>query len=300
MSDNNVYHYCSVDTFLKIIKNRELWLTDVTKSNDSKELQIAEDTLNDVLNKRIANCDQNGSDIKLLNEFKEELKTLEIFEKLFHVCCFSTKRDSLSQWAMYADDAKGVAIGINKDSLNDLAVHNKNMDFRKICYKLDGINDTINHKLNRMLTKYNATKEINDNLRVDFVEFALNEVVKKAYFYKNESFIEESEYRLVYNSKPYSSHQEDDGSTVYEQILSRKEVNLTSEKDMLGKMDFYVSNGKLISYRPLRPYSLDSLINEIVIGPKSAVKCDDVEMLLKVNGINNPKIKVYKSKITYQ
>ena len=37
MSDNNVYHYCSVETFRKIITNKELWMTDVSKSNDSKE-----------------------------------------------------------------------------------------------------------------------------------------------------------------------------------------------------------------------------------------------------------------------
>ena len=33
-----LYHYCSLDTFCNIMKNQSIWLSDVTKSNDSKEL----------------------------------------------------------------------------------------------------------------------------------------------------------------------------------------------------------------------------------------------------------------------
>ncbi len=34
MSEPNVlYHYCSLDTFFNIIKNRSLWLSDISKSN---------------------------------------------------------------------------------------------------------------------------------------------------------------------------------------------------------------------------------------------------------------------------
>ena len=34
-----VYHYCSVPAFISIIRNKELWLTDVLKSNDPMEGQ---------------------------------------------------------------------------------------------------------------------------------------------------------------------------------------------------------------------------------------------------------------------
>ena len=33
-----LYHYCSLDTFIHIIQDRTLWFSDVTKSNDSREL----------------------------------------------------------------------------------------------------------------------------------------------------------------------------------------------------------------------------------------------------------------------
>jgi|GEM_PF-6739446 len=34
-----VYHYCSLDVFLKIMENRNLWLCEIIKSNDSKEIK---------------------------------------------------------------------------------------------------------------------------------------------------------------------------------------------------------------------------------------------------------------------
>ena len=33
-----LYHYCSLDTFLKIITSGKIWLSDVRKSNDKQEL----------------------------------------------------------------------------------------------------------------------------------------------------------------------------------------------------------------------------------------------------------------------
>ena len=40
-----IYHYCSVDAFLSIIKNQELWASDIFKMNDSSEEKYLEDLL---------------------------------------------------------------------------------------------------------------------------------------------------------------------------------------------------------------------------------------------------------------
>lgn len=40
-----IYHYCSVDVFLSIIKNQELWASDIFKMNDSSEEKYLEDLL---------------------------------------------------------------------------------------------------------------------------------------------------------------------------------------------------------------------------------------------------------------
>lgn len=78
MSNNIVYHYCSVDTFLKIITNKELWMTDVTKSNDSKELQLVFDKLSEILKKRTDIRNEIMDDfvpLSLFKQFIDEFKT---------------------------------------------------------------------------------------------------------------------------------------------------------------------------------------------------------------------------------
>lgn len=40
-----IYHYCSVDVFLSIIKNQELWASDIFKMNNSSEEKYLEDLL---------------------------------------------------------------------------------------------------------------------------------------------------------------------------------------------------------------------------------------------------------------
>ena len=45
MEDNipeKLYHYCSVDTFVKIVQNKTLRLCEIAKSNDSMEFQWLE------------------------------------------------------------------------------------------------------------------------------------------------------------------------------------------------------------------------------------------------------------------
>ncbi len=40
LSDGDLlYHYCGVATFFSIIKTRSIWLSDISKSNDSQELK---------------------------------------------------------------------------------------------------------------------------------------------------------------------------------------------------------------------------------------------------------------------
>lgn len=51
MENNIVYHYCTVETFLNIIKNHTLRLSDLCSSNDKAEMKILFSNLkNEILN----------------------------------------------------------------------------------------------------------------------------------------------------------------------------------------------------------------------------------------------------------
>ena len=109
-----VYHYCSMASFLSILKTNSLRLSNITKSNDPTEItnvipvlkEVTKDVLTDY-NKQMSTQYQFADNTisLLIDRFFEDLS------KNFYVICFSEKRDLLSQWDRYADNAKGVAIG---------------------------------------------------------------------------------------------------------------------------------------------------------------------------------------------
>lgn len=295
---NTVYHYCSVDTFLKIITNKELWLTDVTKSNDSKELQLVLDCLTEKLNQRKEITNGIRMDfipLSMFNIFFEEFKKIE---QLFHVCCFSKDHDSLSQWSMYADNATGVAIGFNSANFANLKNFDKNIDFGQIKYTLSSFSDVTDEKLKIFNNMYHSNK--NDySWYLKFMHYVIDDVLKMAYLYKNPSFEQEHECRIVYNSRPCFVHEMVDSSPVFSQKFIHNEVKL-SHDFTLGEIGHYTSRGKLVSYRPLHIKDFGNIITEIIIGPKSLITPHDMEMfLISYNiGLSTNKIKISKS--TYQ
>lgn len=109
-----LYHYCSTKTFESIITSKKIRLSSLAQANDAKEGKVLRDELSCYLL-------QHGlSELKLL-EFNKQLDALFSDFGVGFAFCLSRRRDSLSQWRGYADDAYGVAIGFSKKSLHRLA-----------------------------------------------------------------------------------------------------------------------------------------------------------------------------------
>ena len=140
MENNIVYHYCTVETFLNIIKNHTLRLSDLCSSNDKAEMKILFSNLkNEILNqyrKRedffetiIYGMDVDESFDFILKRMIYKMNN-DINQMLFGTC-FSEKGDLLGQWREYADKGTGIAIGFNIEWLQKLG--NKNpFKFSKI------------------------------------------------------------------------------------------------------------------------------------------------------------------------
>lgn len=136
-SDDLVYHYCSLEAFLNIVRTRSLWLTNIFFMNDKEEHYWLRGVVKDVLNELRASGKTLPQDSQLHDwservgiakanpKVKDKADLFEVLEDYYsldrmrHVycACFSQDGDSLSQFRSYADDGRGVAIGVSRSVL---------------------------------------------------------------------------------------------------------------------------------------------------------------------------------------
>ena len=168
---NLVYHYCTLETFMEIIKNHNIRFAAIDQSNDSDELLFA---------------------IKIYEKIAGEKTSMDYFMKENiknnkHFClCLSRAKDSLNMWRGYAPNG-GIALGFNEARLID--------------YFKTNIKDYYNNNIITTSCNINYVNldKIDDETKKEFEEIkTMTEVNNKAIKYKDISFHDESEVRIYF------------------------------------------------------------------------------------------------------
>ncbi|MEE9368963.1 MAG: DUF2971 domain-containing protein [Pontiella sp.] len=265
-----LYHYCSVDTFQNIILSKVLWLSDLSKSNDSKEGKIAPERLGKWLQAK-HNCSREECDFvyKLYEEWASRKHCLGT--------CFSNDGDLLSQWRGYGDDGRGIAIGFSSDWLSSLLAHpceapRKTAGLIPILYTEEDQYDPIEAHLDDLARTISEDVR-NDNPRATNAYATIFTIGSEIlYQYKDEFFKEELEWRIRCGTQ---------GSKLLHRSI----------------------NGKIIPYMemPLHCEDLNHLnpISRLVLGPKNTVPEQIIKKLLESNGFKSD-IRIERSKGSYQ
>ncbi len=108
-----LYHYCSNDAFVSIVRNCSMRLSALSLSNDTEEGRLIRATV-----MRLAERD------KLNSTARNTIQSLLVFIESSREglgFCLSEEKDLLSQWRGYAANASGVAIGFNRAYLEKYA-----------------------------------------------------------------------------------------------------------------------------------------------------------------------------------
>jgi hypothetical protein len=123
--EGTMYHYCSGDTFLNIVRSRAIRFSDIHLLNDKEEGQWGYHILLSAI-KRIRAREGIPNLLPVVPEqFLADVLTAFLSFNLglsSFVACFSTDGDSLSQWRAYADDGRGFAIGFDARLLRRLPI----------------------------------------------------------------------------------------------------------------------------------------------------------------------------------
>lgn len=299
-----VYHYCSLETFYNIITNSTIRLSNIVKSNDYEEMTY-------ILPQVIDMCDTllYKYNMKLSNDYiLEDNFVKNLFESTFnelslncYVMCFSEHSDLLSQWRGYANDACGVSIGFNTDCFFPLAKNvQSNYNFSQVYYSIE--------KTREQIYKY-IKEKVHDKWSDDDRKNSLNIMntthnlclimLYNAVFYKNPTFAEEAEWRLVYY--PFGNIRGAKIKTDYVDRMSETFVTSKSGGFIRNPMSFRLSKDKIISY-----YDLDftdikrNFIKEIIIGSKADIYDLDLQLFLYKQGYDPLNIEISKSNIPYR
>lgn len=284
MSDT-LYHYCSIETLLKIIQNKTIRISDVRKMNDYAERRW--------IYQEFISCFHSDSFLQQINdEKKEEVKlALEHITSFWesyllpggsypeYVFCLSGKGDVLSHWRGYGDDGYGVAIGFRKETLEKL-LSDEHPCFRITKIDYDG-QQQIQTVSKRIIEDINHDRLAGEPLS----QFFISQMRCDSVTMKNPAFSEENEWRLIFSPNECSS----------------PENAFSQNQFYISKLLYRPHKNKFVGYRDINfNYYCKEIFDEIYLGPKSKIDPHtDMVEILHHNGFESS-IPVHKSSATYE
>ena len=270
MNNDIVYHYCSPDAFLGIIKNKSLWLSSTKSLNDPNDSKYFFNKFLEEI-KRL-NVGKNKEDVKNL------LDSISILLRSPYIISFK-KKDDLNMWRAYSLLTNGFSIGFNKryfkfDSDKYLEPNYKFVrfiDWADLKYKENDMDQLISYFADKIVKEWNPSERLSSPPKEIFSISKLNMM------YKDPAFKEEEETRIIFRP------------------------NLIQESKLIHEypLKFRITQNKLISYYELlfSEEKEGSPISEIWIGPNNESKISEISLLLEAHKYSD--IKIRKSNIKF-
>ncbi|MEY9098916.1 hypothetical protein ABIA24_001825 [Sinorhizobium fredii] len=282
------YHYCSTEAFFQIAKNKSIWLSSLTASNDSLEGKWFRNVLGGL-------CDEKGVQTSDKHALLEMSGAVESITDCLGFC-MSEVDDALSQWRGYADDGAGVSIGFADDFIETYKEKTptaRDIYLQRVVYRPEDQRDLMLPTFEQMLeliadgalkrpargtilyqkSEEEYSKEMAVFRKKNRDLFNIFTLIMPGYFaLKNPAFAEEREWRLT--------------SVVVK---------------LLDQVDFRVRSGRLVEYEPLNLPEASSLpISEVILGPKNTTPVDVVQRFLQWCGFDHRQMNVRVSSASYR
>lgn len=258
------YHYCSLETFLAIIGNRSIRLSDINTMNDYSEMHWAYARFIEAVNLVYNEYEKDFFDYLDQHISQAQLHTLTL------LACFSTDGDVLSQWRAYADNGAGVAIGFDSAKLPNLSVRCGMVTYDpaiQVQYFRDLFAATFPLWKNDKSKK--ARKLLDEFLVLKAFDMCLM---------KSPAFAEEKEVRvaraIVVDYDKDGWHLSDAGGSGKDKISAQKQP-----------IKYRSKGAGIVAHIDLPIAGIGSdFIKRIVIGPRSENNGNEVSMVLNANG----------------
>ena len=306
-----LYHYCSLDTFYNIVKNKSIWLSDLSKTNDSQELVWLRKVIQKKLFPEIETNMREDKDNFWGWDFARTFLNKEPPVVSCWGFCLSKKEDDIGQWRGNGDNGAGVAIGFKPlvEVKKDIKLSKASLVLGKVHYlrNWDEKSDTENkdQELEELendackiaqKNRENLRKIVNDSKAKYLPEIELTPEIEETIvmemaamtrfpFYKGTTFKEEEEWRIVFS-------------------MSREQFSECAVKYYNWPSPLYFKefgfNNAFTSHLDIGIQNFKDVIQSITIGPKSKLTEADIELILRWYGVYNDSIKIEKSAASYR
>ena len=168
------------------------------------------------------------------------------------------------------------------------------MNFGKVYYTKEYVDKIIQDKTNLGLINIESTTEEIYNILSE----TLSIMSKESPFYKEVSFSEEKEWRLVITDMFPENYEKES----YLNILKKANCNLYPIE--IKDWDYTMKQGVLVSHIELYIHNIQDAISSIIIGPKSKCSVEDIKAFLIFHGLlkdnYDKSIEVKKSESSYR
>ncbi|MEY1556541.1 DUF2971 domain-containing protein [Yoonia sp. R2331] len=284
---NLLYHYTSLDTFLKMAEFGKIRLSDLAQSNDALEGRFIQDHISKAI--WSSNIPKG-----LHSELELTIEHLIQFERAFGFCLSETP-DQLSQWRGYGDDGHGVCLGFDQVGLES-AIRNTHHETRHATIHKVEYGDESAAELGATVSKDIEALEISDadaeevafkiesflligdpnkaeaKRKAGLAYIAIFNAISKCFRFKSHAFREEREWRVLHSGKSHDSK----------------------------NVKYHSRGGRIVAYLDV---DFGGSLREVILGPKTHVGVREMGRVLDRFGLNNneaSKIKVNRSSASYR
>lgn len=243
---NSLYHYTSLNTFLCILRTREIWLSSTGSMNDRKETSYF---------------------IELLEKELKAFGREDFFEKVYaqiplsykYAFCLSTEKDDAAQWERYGDSAMGVCLSFNVGELCKCLYGYMDIMFNEVFYNDSIISDSYF----KIVKKYFETGNIDI---YSSEEELIDQLIYAGNLHKHKSFKNEHEIRVTTlgNEAPYGTE------------YALKEIGNVVKKVYILRPDIMGSS---------KGSCFENMIDEVILGPRSQQNINILRQYIYSNGL---------------
>jgi Protein of unknown function (DUF2971) len=270
-----LYHYTSEEGLKGIVGSGQLWLSDLSTSNDPRDIHLGIETVRRIVEGIL-------SEPSLSWKFFDVSKLTDNVIKYFnhsrcYTVCFTSHQDNISMWREYADAGRGFVIGFRPRAISDM--HGR-------IYRVRYIDETSDDQIRSAILDVLDARLYSSNddvFRAVSISTGLISIVASI---KHNTWSYENEVRLTLAA---SDEPHPEG------------IPLSQYPDDTP-FDWRASQARPRGNEEIRYHSLpfgrfsdgrndpSSAISEIVVGPNSSWSDGDVRQLLETHGFSKFKI----------